>query len=129
MHTLRFRAVAFLVVCFAASSCATNEQPADSQDTRELVGRVVERSFGAVLPGRVTREPGQSAFQQRLSAGTERVALPTPTYQHRVVVGPDQAVTVSSESSSFEEGTCVLVRIPPPPKPPRILALSPCKPS
>jgi hypothetical protein len=126
MFTSENRAVSLVAVCLAVGGCSTTAQMQPADATPELVGRVTERTFGSVLPGRVPRELGQSAFQQRLSPGQERTALPFPVYQHRILISPERLVTVASESSTFGEGTCVRVSIPTPPKPPRILGAVPC---
>ncbi len=128
MFTSEIRAVSLVAVCLAVTGCGTTAQVQSADATPELVGRVAERTFGSVLPGRAPREFGQSAFQQRLSAGQERTALPSPVYQHKILVSPEKLVTVASESSSFGEGACVRIAIPAPPKPPRILGAVPCTP-
>jgi hypothetical protein len=126
MHlaALRPHLISSLSACLVA--CASVAESPGSEGAIEEVGRVVQRSFGSVTPGKVRREPGLSAAQRTLSSSQERSALPVPTYEHKVALVQDGYVTVTSESAECVEGTCVRVVRYTSPRPARIIGKVPC---
>jgi len=123
-----FRALLLVVQGFALLGCASEGDAPDTDAFTEIQGKVVQRSFASVTPGRIRREPGLSGAQKAISPQQERSALPTPTYEHRVEVGAGQYITSASESSAYSEGTCVRLFLYASSKRARIVEAIPCAP-
>ena len=108
----------------ALFGCASEGSSTDT--VTEVQGKVVQRAFASVIPGKVRREPGLSAGQRAISAQQEHSALPTPTYEHLIDVGDGKLVVSVSESAAYQEGTCVRVQLYATSKRPRIIEAVPC---
>lgn len=128
MSSSTFQVLLSLCVCLGATACATTEPGSAPEVPAEQVGRVVERTLGAVVPGQVVRDPGLSAFDRNVAPSQERSGPPVPVYQHKVAVGADQVVTAVSESASYVQGSCVRLQVHAAPRPARILGATPCRP-
>jgi len=98
---------AFRILLFTAQGVALFGCASDA--VTEIQGKVVQRTIASMIQGKVRREPGLSAAQRAISPQQEHSALPTSTYEHKIDVGAGQYVTSVSESSAYQEGTCVRV--------------------
>ena len=99
-----FAAVSLLAACASVSESEGGDKPT------ELDGKVIARSFGSVQPGKPSRAPGIPLRDSALAPQVERSALPKPTYEHRVEIGPGKYIVVHSETDAYSVGTCVRVR-------------------
>ena len=113
---------------FALFGCASESDSPSADTVTEVQGKVVQRVFASVIPGKVRREPGLSGAQRAISAQQEHSALPTPTYEHTIDLGAGQYITSVSESSAYQEGTCVRVLVYATSKRTRIIEAIPCAP-
>jgi hypothetical protein len=112
----------------ALASCADGQGPPAQESALPVEGKVVSRTFASVQPGRIRAEPGLSAFDRAISPRQERSALPVPTFEYRVEIGPSLFLVSTSESDAFAVGTCVRVLQYPSGKVGRVVAATPCRP-
>jgi hypothetical protein len=125
-QTTILRALVIATQCFALFGCASQRDSPSVDTVTEVQGKIVQRVFASVIPGKVRREPGLSGAQRAISAQQEHSALPTPSYEHLIDLGKDQYVVSVSESAGYQEGTCVRVLLYASSKRPRIIEAIPC---